>query len=57
MNQHNNSQIEASVDVNLLVKLSKRMKAAAVVLAARQICHVYRADANAVLLVNHVRIR
>ena len=28
-----------------------------VVLAAQQICHVYGADANAVLLVNYVRIR
>lgn len=55
-NQLVKNQIEVFVIANRLVKPSRRMESAVVVLVERQICHVCRTGVNVALVENNVPI-
>ena len=57
VNQLAKNQIDVFVIVNPLVKPSRRMESAVVVLVARQIFRVCRTDVNVALVENNARIR
>ena len=57
VNQLVKNQIEVFVIANRLVKPSRRMESAVVVVVAHQVCHVCRTGVNVALVENNVPIR